>query len=105
MKVWAQNQCLYKIKKDKENEKEEAIIVKTSVVEKETNESQLTSDVMFEILQTDQLPTMEAGMMCIIDREMFFSFMKNMWIRGSGISCHITNNNLGLDDVRTSTNW
>ena len=38
-------------------------------------------------------------MMCTIDGNTFFSFMKNTWIRDSGASCHITNDNKGMYDV------
>ena len=41
----------------------------------------------------------EAGMMCTINGDIFFSFMKNTWIRDSGASCHITNNDTGLYDI------
>ena len=36
---------------------------------------------------------MEAGMLCMINIETFFSFMKNMWIRDWRASCHVTNDN------------
>ena len=42
---------------------------------------------------------LEAGMMCTIDGDTFFSFTKNTWIGDSGASCHITNNNTGLYDI------
>ena len=41
----------------------------------------------------------EAGMMCTIDSDTFFSFTKNTWIGDSGASCHITNNDTGLYDI------
>ena len=41
----------------------------------------------------------KAGMMCTIDGDTFFSFTKNTWIRDSGASCHITNDNTGLYDI------
>ena len=41
----------------------------------------------------------ETGMMCTIDGNTFFSFMKNTWTRDLGASCHITNNNTGLYDI------
>ena len=41
----------------------------------------------------------EAGLICTIDGDTFFSFMKNTWIGDSGASCHITNNDTGLYDV------
>ena len=41
----------------------------------------------------------EAGMMCTIDGNTFFSFMKNTWIGDLGASCHITNNDDGMYDI------
>ena len=41
----------------------------------------------------------EAGMICTIDGNTFFVFMKNTWIRDLGMSCHITNDNTGLYDI------
>ena len=38
-------------------------------------------------------------MMCTIDCETFFLFTKNTWIRDSGASCHITNDDIGLYDI------
>ena len=43
--------------------------------------------------------SLEAGMMCTIDGDTFFSFTKNTWIGDSGASCHITNNDTGLYDI------
>ena len=42
---------------------------------------------------------LETGMICTIDDDTFFSFMKNTLIRDSGASCHISKNNTGLCDV------
>ena len=41
----------------------------------------------------------EAGMMCTIDGDRFYSFTKNTWIRDSGASYHITNNDTGMYDI------
>ena len=41
----------------------------------------------------------EAGMMCTIDGNTFFSFTKNIWIGDSGASCHITNKDTGIYDI------
>ena len=41
----------------------------------------------------------EAGMMSTIDGDTFYSFTKNNWIKDSGASCHITNDNTGLYDI------
>ena len=41
----------------------------------------------------------EAGMICTINGNTFFSFTKNTQNRDSGTSCHITNNNTGLYDI------
>ena len=41
----------------------------------------------------------KAGMMCTIDGNTFFLFMKNTWIGDSGASCHITNDNKGMYEV------
>ena len=40
----------------------------------------------------------EAGMMCTVDGNMFFSFTKNNQIGDSDVSCHITNDNTGMND-------
>ena len=42
----------------------------------------------------------EAGMICTIDGETLVLFTKNTRIGDSGASCHITNNDTGLYDVR-----
>ena len=42
---------------------------------------------------------MEAGMLCMIDGEIFCFFTKDIWIGDSGASYHITNDNMGLCDV------
>ena len=39
---------------------------------------------------------LEAGMMCTIDSDTFYSFMKNTLIGDSGASCHITNDDTGM---------
>ena len=41
----------------------------------------------------------EAGMMCTIAGDTFFSFTKNTWIGNSGASCHITNDDKGMYDA------
>ena len=38
----------------------------------------------------------EAGMMCTINGNTFFSFTKNTWIGDLGASCHITNDDTGF---------
>ena len=38
-------------------------------------------------------------MMSSIDSNTFFFFLRNTWIRDSGVSCHITNDNNGMYDV------
>ena len=38
----------------------------------------------------------EAGIMCAINGNTFRLLTKNMWIGGSVVSCHITNNDTGL---------
>ena len=40
-----------------------------------------------------------ASMMCTINSNTFFSFMKNTWIGDLGTSCHITNDGKCLDDI------
>ena len=40
----------------------------------------------------------EAGMICTIDGNTFFSFTKNTWIGDSGVSCH-TNDKKGMYDI------
>ena len=81
------------------------IIDEPLVQEKETKKKiGFPSNVKFEILHIDLLPTMEADMMCTIKRETFFSIARNTWIRDSGASCHITNHS-GLYDVTNVTNW
>ena len=37
--------------------------------------------------------------MCTIDGDSFCSFTINTWIRDSGASCHITNDNIGIYDI------
>ena len=49
--------------------------------------------------QIDLLHTTEAGMMCTIDVEMFFSFGKNAWIQDLGTLCHLSNNDSGLYNI------
>ena len=44
----------------------------------------------------------EAGMMCTIDGDTFYSFTRNTWIRDSGASCHITNDLYGITDIDES---
>ena len=41
----------------------------------------------------------EAGMMCTIDCDTFYSFTRNTWIRDSGASCHITNDDTSLYNI------
>ena len=41
----------------------------------------------------------EAGMMCTIDGDTFFSFTKSMWIADSGALCHIMNGDTSLFDI------
>ena len=48
-------------------------------LKKMKNQVSFTDDVKLKITHTDLLPTMEAGVMCTIDRETFFTFMKNKW--------------------------
>ena len=38
-------------------------------------------------------------MMCTINGDRFFLFTKNTWIKDSGASCHITNDDTGLYDI------
>ena len=38
-------------------------------------------------------------MMCTIDGDTFYSFTRNTWIRDSGTSCHIINDDTGLFEV------
>ena len=42
---------------------------------------------------------LETGMMCTIDGDTFFSFIKNTWLGDSDASCHIANNDTGLYDI------
>ena len=42
---------------------------------------------------------MEAGMMCAIDRDIFFWFTKNTCIRDSNALCYIATDDIGLFDV------
>ena len=37
--------------------------------------------------------------MCTIDGDTFYSLMRITWIRDSGASCHITNNDTGMYDI------
>ena len=57
------------------------------------------NDVKLKMLHADLLPSMEAGMTCTINGEIFFSFTKNMWIGYLGTLCHISNDDSGLYDV------
>ena len=41
----------------------------------------------------------EAGLMCTIDGDSFFSFTKNTWIGDFGALCHIMNDNMGLFNI------
>ena len=41
----------------------------------------------------------KAGMMCTIDGNTIFLFMKNTWIGDLGASCHITKDNDGICDI------
>ena len=41
----------------------------------------------------------KAGMMCTIDGDTFYSFMRNTWIGDSGVCCHITNNDTHMYDI------
>ena len=41
----------------------------------------------------------EAGMLCMIDCDMFHSFMKNTWVGDLGALSHITNNDTGHYNV------
>ena len=46
------------------------------------------------------MPTsQETVMMCIIDGELFFTFLKHKQIGDSGVSCYITNNDTEIHDV------
>ena len=49
-------------------------------------------------MENVELP-MEAGMLCTINVDMFYLFMKNTWMGDSRASCHITNDNTGLFDI------
>ena len=51
-------------------------------------------DVKFRIPHAAILPI--AGRMSTIKRDSFFMFTKHMGIGDLGISCHITNNDMGL---------
>ena len=48
---------------------------------------------------TDVKQPSEAGMMCTVDKDTFFLFMKNMWIGDSGALCPITNDRTFLLDI------
>ena len=39
---------------------------------------------------------LEAGMMCTINGDTFFSFKQNMWITFSSLPCHIMNDDTGV---------
>ena len=41
----------------------------------------------------------EAGMMCTINSDIFYSFTRNTWIRDSGASFHINNSDTSINDV------
>ena len=43
--------------------------------------------------------TMEAGTLCTIVSETFYSLTKNTWISNLGASWHITNNDTGFNDI------
>ena len=76
------------------------IMDETLASKKETKRKiSIASDLKFKILHADLLPTIEAGLICTIDGEMFFSFTKNMFIGDLDTSCHITDNDSGLYDV------
>ena len=59
------------------------------------------SELKFKkILHEALLPTsQETGVMCTINEESFFAFTKCMWIRDSGASCYITNNDIEMYDI------
>ena len=42
---------------------------------------------------------LDAGMICTINGNTFFSFTKNTWIGDLGASCHITNDDTGLYNI------
>ena len=42
---------------------------------------------------------LKIGMMCTINGDTFYSFMRNTWIGGSGVSCHITKDDTSLYDI------
>ena len=44
------------------------------------------------------LKTMEKGMLYIIDGETYHPFTKNTWIGDLGFTCHVANNDTGLND-------
>ena len=67
-------------------------IIEEPEIKQKSKKLRLASDAVFK------KPT-EASMMCMVDKEMFFLFMKNTQIRNSSASCHITNNDTGLFDV------
>ena len=46
----------------------------------------------------------EAGMMWMIEDDTFFWFMENTWIRDSGASCHITNDDTRLYSITNIDN-
>ena len=57
-------------------------------------------DTKMKPLHRDLLPTsQEIGMMCTIDGEMFFKFMKHAWISDLHALCNVTINDSGLHDV------
>ena len=47
----------------------------------------------------------EADMLCMIDGDTIFSFMKNTSIGDFGASCHITNNNTCMFNVININEW
>ena len=64
-----------------------------------TRESKKESKKIKVRFMEDVKQPSEAGMMCTIDRDTFFSFTKNTWIGDLGVSCHITKDNTGLYDI------
>ena len=99
-----QNLPTHKTKKRKRNEKAvkavkemdnlilHTIIIEQLVPEKGTKKKvSFASNIKLRIPYTYLLHTLEAGMMCIINGEIFFSSTKNTWIIDLGTLCHITN--------------
>ena len=48
------------------------------------------------------LPKSKTSMVCNIDRESFFMLSKCTWVGVSSASCHITNDDVRMNDVSTS---